>query len=96
MLLLSYYIDWCVDTKDKVLVKLINHNCSTYFNPETEQTEINDFYVWFEPSKENPDNYVIMTNHYGRGVNYFYCSDEKFMTKLSFDVNRFAKTVKQP
>jgi hypothetical protein len=98
MLLLSYRISWCTETnaRDTILVKILNHNRPSFtFQPsETDQPdlEIDDIYVWFKPSKDNPSVYV---QNEDLKFSQFYSSDDKFMTKLSFDVNRFAKTVKQ-
>lgn len=97
MLLLTYRISWSTDSRDLILVKILNHNRPSFnFQPSgTDQPdlEIDDIYVFFTPSKDNPSIYVCNEDI---GFQHFYSSDERFMGKLSWDVNRFAKTVKKP
>jgi hypothetical protein len=97
MLLLTYRISWWTDVRDTILVKILNHNRPSFnFQPsETDQLdlEIDDIYVWFKPSTDNPSIYVPNED---LQFSHFYSSDDKFMGKLSWDVNRFAKTVKKP
>ena len=99
MLLLTYRISWCTETnaRDTILVKILNHNRPSFnlqpSGTEKPDLEVDDIYVWFRPSKNNPTTYVCNEDIEFR---HFYTSDDKFMAKLSFDVNHFAKTVKQP
>lgn len=76
MLLLNYRIEY-FESRNKIKVIVINHAYN----------EGNVFPIWYEYDQKNDVYIQEQSKHSFK----FYTSDNQFLDKLNFDVNKFAK-----